>query len=164
MTDAVVVRDLAQEDVEAIVVIAVAAWEPISAEVRRVLGDELFEARKTDWRAEKARQVRRACRQEPGTGVVVAELDGQVVGFACYHWRDQTGVGEIGNNAVHPDVQGRGIAPRMYEQVFERMRERGMRFAKVSTGLIPSQAPARRAYQKAGFSKELTFVTYYREL
>ena len=158
------IRDLVAGDTERVVEIAVLAWEPVYAEFRRVLGEELFAAGNPNWQEEKARQVRGACEMGPGTGVVVAELDGQVVGFASYHWRDRSGIGEIGNNAVHPDCQGRGIAGRMYEAVFERMRERGMRFAKVGTGLDPSHAPARRAYQKAGFDRELPAVTYYRGL
>ena len=39
----------------------------------------------------------------------------------------------------------------LYEFAVERMREAGMRVATVSTGGDPSHAPARRAYQKAGF-------------
>ena len=65
---------------------------------------------------------------------------------------------------VHPDWQGRGIAPRLYEYVFERLRERGMRYVKVHTGGDPAHAPARRAYQKAGFEIALPQVDYYREL
>ena len=102
--------------------------------------------------------------RDSGINVVVAELDGLVVGFADFYCHEQSGIGEIGNNAVHPDYQGRGIAGRLYEAVFERMRERGMRFAKVGTGLDPSHAPARRAYQKAGFDRERQTVTYYRDL
>jgi hypothetical protein len=39
-----------------------------------------------------------------------------------------------------------------------------MRFAKVHTGLDPSHAPARRAYEKAGFTTQLPTVDYYRKL
>ena len=74
------------------------------------------------------------------------------------------GIGEIGNNAVHPDLRGQGIGPRMYQYAFDRLRERGMRYVKVGTGGDPAHAPARRAYEKAGFTIQLPGVEYYREL
>jgi hypothetical protein len=40
----------------------------------------------------------------------------------------------------------------MYEFVVAQMRAAGMRVATVSTGGDPSHAPARRAYEKAGFN------------
>jgi ribosomal protein S18 acetylase RimI-like enzyme len=70
-------------------------------------------------------------------------------------------IGEIGNNAVHPDVQGRGIGPQMYRHALERLRELGMRFVKVGTGGDPAHAPARRAYEKVGFDVQLPGVEYY---
>jgi len=164
MAKDVVIRDLEPSDVEAIVEIAVAAWEPIFASFRQILGDELFAARCPDWREDKARQVRTAC--EPGSRarVCVAERDGRIVGFITFYPNEISCIGEIGNNAVHPDFQGQGIGTRMYEHVFERFRALGMRFARVHTGLDPSHAPARRAYEKAGFSIQLPMVDYYRKL
>jgi hypothetical protein len=51
---------------------------------------------------------------------------------------------------------------RRYEHALDRLREGGMRFARVGTGLDPAHAPARRAYKKAGFSIQLPSVEYYR--
>ena len=87
-----------------------------------------------------------------------------VVGFCIGYARPALGIGEIGNNAVHPDWQRKGIATRLYQYAFEQLRERGMRYVKVHTGGDPSLAPARRAYQKAGFDVALPQVEYYREL
>ena len=87
-----------------------------------------------------------------------------MVGFVTCYADASTGIGEIGNNAVHPDCQGQGIAQRLYAYAFERLRERGMRYVKVGTGGDPAHAPARRAYQKAGFDVSLPHVEYYREL
>jgi ribosomal protein S18 acetylase RimI-like enzyme len=164
MADAVVVRDLEPGDVEAVVDIAVAAWGPIFASFRRILGDELFAAHCPDPREEKARQVRSACQADSRALVCVAELDGRVVGFATFYPNVKPGLGEIGNNAVHPDYQGRGIAGRMYEHAFGRLKALGMRFVKVNTGGDASHAPARRAYEKAGFNVALPGVTYFRKL
>ncbi len=159
-----VIRELEQSDLEAVLEIAIASWAPIFAFYRQTLGEDLFTAAHPNWQAEKARQVRAACHPGRGAMVSVAERDGHIVGFITLYADDASRIGEIGNNAVHPDFQGEGIGTRMYEYVFDRLRERGMRFVRVGTGLDPAHAPARRAYVKAGFSIEIPSVQYYRRL
>jgi len=44
------------------------------------------------------------------------------------------------------------------------MKARGVRFVRVLTGGDLGHAPARRAYEKAGFTRNLPSVTYYMEL
>ena len=164
MPDDVIIRELKPDDVEALAQIAVAAWTPIFESFRETLGDEVFEADRPNALEDKANQVRRAC--EPGSSahVRVAELGARVVGFVTFYADARRRVGEIGNNAVHPDFQGRGIGGRMYAVVFEELRRLGMRFVKVHTGGDPVHAPARRAYEKAAFNRHLPSVTYYRKL
>lgn len=163
MDNEIQIRDLSPDDVDTIVAIALAAWEPIFRYYRQEMGEDLFRAVFPDWQADKARQVERACRPGSGARVCVVEQDGEGVGFATYYAND-SGVGEIGNNAVHPDRQGQGIGPRMYGYVFDRLRALGMRYVKVSTGGDPAHAPARGAYRKAGFEVALPGVDYYRAL
>ncbi len=158
------IRDLELQDVDRIVEIAVAAWEPIYAYYRQTMGQELYEIVFPDWKAEKAGQVRRACQPQSSAQVCVAEVDGLVVGFITFHAREGDRVGTIGNNAVHPRWQGQGIGPAMYEHVFERLRSLGFQAVRVFTGGDPSHAPARRAYEKAGFDVCLPEVGYYRKL
>ena len=160
----ITVRDMRAGEVETLVEIAVAAWEPIYDQYRLMLGEELYGMQHPDWRAEKADQIRRGCDPEHGGGVCVAECEGRIVGFATYYTRAEAQVGEIGNNSVHPGFQGRGIGTGMYEYVFERLRGLGMRFVEVGTGGDPGHAPARRAYEKAGFDIAVPGVTYYRKL
>jgi len=159
-----VIREVKPEDVEAACDIAAAAWEPVFASFRQMMGDELFGIACRDWRGQEAQQVREACQGAGGAMVGVAELDGRVVGFVTFYANDESRIGEINNNAVHPQFQGRGIAPKMYEHVFARLRELGMLYVKVCTGGDPAHAPARRAYEKAGFSTRLPSVEYYRKL
>ncbi len=159
-----IIRALQPADVEAIAAIAVTAWRPIFGFYRQEMGDDLFSAACPNWPEEKARQVRAACDPQSGAQVGVAEIDGRPVGFVTFYANERSGIGEIGNNAVHPDVRGQGIGPRMYQYTFERLRERGMRYVKVGTGGDPAHAPARRAYEKAGFMIQLPGVEYYREL
>jgi ribosomal protein S18 acetylase RimI-like enzyme len=163
MGSEVVVRELGPDDVELIVEIALAAWEPIFRYYRQEMGEELFHALHPDWQVEKARQVEGACLPGSGARVCVAEQEGQVVGFATYY-ANRSGVGEIGNNAVLPERQGQGIGTQMYGYVMAQLRALGMRYVQVSTGGDPAHAPARGAYRKAGFQIALPGVDYYREL
>ncbi len=153
-------RPARAEDIPDIRRIASAAWAPIYAHFREVMGEDL-------WRREhpgdplerKADSVERHFRERPDEAFVV-ELDGVVVGFCTYVIGDN-GVGVIGNNAVDPAVQGRGVGAAQYREVLRRFREAGMVYAKVGTGLDPSHAAARRAYEKVGFKQVRPHVDYY---
>ena len=165
-TEPATLRDLRPEDVPIIVEIAVAAWQPIYGCFRETMGDALFLSLFPDWQEQKASQIRQAC--DPlsrlAMQVIVAQRSGCIVGFVTFRVDADTCVGEIGNNAVRDEHRGQGIAPAMYEAVFQRMREQGMRHVRVHTGLDPSHAPARRAYAKAGFDVGLPSVDYFRKL
>jgi GNAT superfamily N-acetyltransferase len=95
---------------------------------------------------------------ESDSEVYVAEVSGVVVGFVAIGLNRDTRVGEIGLNAVHPTRAGHGIGTAMYEFALSRMRDAGMRAATVATGGDASHAPARRAYQKAGFAAQIPSV------
>lgn len=164
MSNDVIIRELKSTDVDIIADIAVAAWKPIFDFYREAMGEELFSLACPNWQKEKARQVRRACEPESSAMVCVAEKEGKVIGFITFHANYDTCIGEIGNNAVHPDFQGMGVGTMMYRHVFERMKEHGMRFVKVGTGADPAHAPARRAYEKAGFDIKIPNVQYYKKM
>ena len=164
MSDELIIRNVRAQDMPALEQIARAAWRPVYESFRRILGDEIFEAYWPDALDGKARQVHKGCAPDGPGLVYVAELAGRVVGFVSCFIKGTSPVAEIGNNAVHPDFQRHGIAGRMYRHVFDRLRERGVQFVEVHTGGDPSHAPARRAYEKAGFDRALPGVTYYRKL
>ena len=159
----VTMRDCRPEDVEQAAEIAVAAWPPVYAWRRETMGEELYTATQSDWQSQKASQIRAAC-DDPRMQCCVAEQDGRVVGFVTFRTDPATRVGALGYNAVHPDCQGQGIASRMYRHALDRLRDSGMRFATVNTGGDPAHAPARRAYEKAGFNVQIPWVQYYRKL
>lgn len=155
--------------------IAVAAWEPIYASSRAALGEAIFGQLHSAWRAAKAGQIVAAfenrldwvlvaCVDTRAGGDTGSGEGGQIVGFATFRMDFERKVGEIGNNAVDPTWQGRGIAGALYDRVLGRFREEGMVVAKVTTGLDEAHAPARAAYTKAGFGPATSSVTYYREL
>lgn len=164
MSDEPAIRPAAPADVPACCEIARLAWQPVFAEFRRRLGEELFERLHHDWEARKMSDIRRVFEGYPNC-MLVTEVGGRVIAFITFFFIDRArGLGEISNNAVHPDFQGRGLAKRQYERVFEELRAQGAECVRVTTGLDEAHTPARRAYEAVGFCHELPMVTYYREL
>ena len=150
-----------EEHLNAVEDIAVKAWTPIREVNRRDLGDELFEVFFANWEVAKRSSTRNAMMSGRS---YVALCDDKVVGFIRYAVNEALKSGEIRGNAVDPDCRGMGIGPKMYEFVFQKMREEGMLYATVHTGLDDGHIPARRAYEKAGFEKNIPSIEYYRKL
>jgi GNAT superfamily N-acetyltransferase len=94
----------------------------------------------------------------------VAEVEGRIAGFFTFTLDQDRRIGTISNNAVDPAAQGRGLGTAMYERALDLFREARMEYARVRTGLDEGHAPARRAYEKAGFDLSLPDITYYCKL
>ena len=165
MKSNVAIRELHPGDRDRLVDIALAAWSPVFASFREILGAELFALVHPDWQKEKAGQVLSACQPDsPGT-ILVAQSDAAIAGFVSFYPNvPHPGMAEIGNNAVHPDFQRQGIAQMMYQEVFQRLQAVGIRYVKVRTGGDPSHLPARLAYERVGFDTSLPGVEYFRRL
>jgi len=65
--------------------------------------------------------------------------------------------------AVHPEYQNSGIGTELNTFALQKMKEGGMKLAVVGTGGDPGHAPARRSYEKAGYTA-LPLVRYYKDL
>lgn len=139
--------------------ISVQVYEIIHAVYREHLGEELHDAIMGNWASQKASDITAQISQGQS---FVALCGDRVVGFAGYRMEGEVGV--IANNAVDPEFRGRGIAGLLYARILEEMKKSGAKFARVHTGLDEGHAPARRAYEKAGFQKNLPSVMYYKEL
>ena len=61
-------------------------------------------------------------------------------------------MGAIDIIGVDPDYQPRGVSSRLTEVALDRTRRRGMDIAVVETGGDAGHAPARAAYDAAGFT------------
>jgi len=159
-----VMRPAGAEDLPRLQEIRHAAFAPVFASFRAILGEDLDQ--RAQPRAEEEQAELLASISEPGSAweLHVAELAGVVVGFVSLRLDLDKRVGEIGLNAVHPAHAGKGIGTAMYELALARMRDAGMRAATVSTGGDPSHAPARRAYEKAGFTAGIPSVWFCRPL
>jgi ribosomal protein S18 acetylase RimI-like enzyme len=92
----------------------------------------------------------------------VAIEHGAVAGFVAIRFHDGK-LGEIYMIAVDPDYQRRGIAMALTDFAVDRMKEAGMAIAMVETGGDWGHAPARAAYEKAGF-RVLPLARYFKKL
>lgn len=157
------IRPLRPEDIARIEDIAVAAWAPIYEHYQELQQQALGAVARPARLESKRQQVRDFATSHPDW-VLVSELSGEVVGFITYTFDREHKIGVIGNNAVAPEHCGKGIGSKQYAKVLEIFRAQGMIFAAVTTGLDDAHAPARRAYEKAGFVPVFRHVEYMRRL
>ena len=157
------IRGYTSTDWQAVRDICLEAFTPIHDGFARVLGTELFSLVYPDWKASNESYLRSLCETDERQRVLVAELDGAVVGFIHYEFRREKASGKLGLNAVDPSHQGSGIAAQMYARVFEILRAEGIKFAQVGTGGDEAHIPARRAYEKSGFTP-IPVVHYFKKL
>jgi ribosomal protein S18 acetylase RimI-like enzyme len=158
------IRPFEPADLSALQCIRQAAFEPVFRSFRDIVGEQIAVHAFIHADAEQAKLLDDICAADSSHRVLVVTIGDEIVGFVSFTIDATNQIGEIGLNAVHPEHAGRGIGTAMYEHVLERMRELGMAVATVGTGGDPSHAPARRAYEKAGFGPAIPSVFLYKRL
>lgn len=154
----IIIRPSTAADAAAVAEIAREAWRPIFEGYREQMGEHIFDLfYPEDPLEKKQREVAEAAK---GTHCFVAEYEGKVVGFATY--MIDGAVGTLANNAVA--LRGHGIAGLLHTRIFEEMKAMGCKAVTVRTGLDAAHAPARRAYEKDGFTNSLPSIQYYKML
>lgn len=155
------IRAIAPDDVDVVVDLSLRAWAPVSASFATVLGPEIYPLVYPDWLTTQAAAVRGVC---AGDHVFVAEAGGRVAGFVAVVVRDDDPkTGEIDMIAVDPQSQRQGVASALMRFAVDYLRDAGVVVADVATGGDTGHAPARRTYQKAGFTA-LPLVRFYKAL
>ena len=157
------IRLFRDEDLDAIVELSLLAWEPVFHSLEQVLGHDIFVLLQPDWRAGQAKGVASTCRDRETYTTLVAEVDGVVAGFLAYKLKREQKIGEVDLLAVHPDYQNRGVGTALTNAALDQIRESGMKLAIVEPGGDPGHAPARRAYEKAGYTL-LPIARYFKDL
>jgi len=148
---------------DAIVRLSLRAWEPVFASLREAMGTAVFRAfYRDDWRAAQRRAVEAVCADE-NMHVWVAAEPPRTTGFVALKLHPEDRMGEIYMIAVDPEFQRRGIATRLTHHSVEWFRSAGMSIVMVETGGDPGHAPARRAYEAAGF-RLLPVARYFKGL
>ncbi|MCG8544421.1 MAG: GNAT family N-acetyltransferase [Alphaproteobacteria bacterium] len=164
MIDKCSIRKFEPGDLPRLHEIRVAAFEPVFRSFRSILGDEIARVAIGSAEREQADYLDSICGPKSDREVYVVEHDSEIVAFCAVALDQDSKVGEIDLNAVEPDYQGGGVGTWMYAFALARMKEAGMLVATVGTGGDPSHAPARRAYEKAGFGPALPSLHMYRSL
>ena len=161
--DAIDIRPLTDDDLEAVVSFSLRAWEPVFTSVQALLGDEIFQRLHPDWRTSQEETVRSICMNDE-RDVYVAVAGARPVGFvavALNAFHERMGVIEI--IGVDPDYQRRGVGTRLTEFAADHMCRCGMDIAVVETGGDPGHGPARALYGDVGFTL-LPIARYFRLL
>ncbi|HMO11331.1 MAG TPA: GNAT family N-acetyltransferase [Actinotalea sp.] len=88
-----------------------------------------------------------------GYGVLVAVLDGRVVGFAASgpaRDQDAPDLGELYAINLHPDAYARGAAPELLRAVERELARHG--HGEAVLWVVPGNARARRFYEREGWA------------
>jgi len=143
--------------------IALLAWESIYQYRQQQMSDILFDHLFGNWRENKVLEIRGLCEKHPDQFIVI-ENGRSIQGFATFLVDPEKSLGIIGNNAVHPDAQGKGFGKLLHQAMLDEFRHRGLKYAQVLTGLDPAHDAARGSYIKAGFALSYSYGIYHREL
>jgi GNAT superfamily N-acetyltransferase len=158
-----IVRVFEERDLDAVIALSLRAWAPVFASLEHVLGPSgVYAQLHPDWRADQRRAVQDACGAE-GMRVWVAELDTVVAGFVAARLDHAGRMGEVYMIAVDPAYQRKGVGLLLTSVALQWFRDNGMALAMVETGGDPGHAPARRAYEWAGFT-QLPISRYFKRL
>jgi ribosomal protein S18 acetylase RimI-like enzyme len=155
------IRLFKNNDIKDVVELTVLAFEPVFISFEKILGPKIYPILYPDWHKLQTEGV-----EKLGTNAKisfwVAEVEGKVVGFIAYElYEDKTS--EVQLLAVHPDFQNHGIGTELNTFALQKMKESGMKLSVVGTGGDESHAPARKSYEKAGYTG-LPLVRYYKGL
>jgi len=158
------IRAYAPDDLATLHAIRAAAFAPVFASFRDIVGPEIATLGLATAEQEQAELLDAIAKPDSGHGIAVAEVNSAIAGFVSWKPSIAPGIGEITLNAVHPHYGGKGVGTALYDHALAALKAAGMQLATVGAGGDSSHAPARRAYEKAGFSVNLPSIYMYRRL
>jgi ribosomal protein S18 acetylase RimI-like enzyme len=109
--------------------------------------------------------------EKPGTTLLLARTDGELVGYALLHvepvgetfiadtWQTGERIGELESIAVAPSHRGRGIGSALLDAVDREFEALGV--ADVIIGLLPGNDGARRLYERRGFRPTWLYLSRF---
>ena len=95
-------------------------------------------------------------------GILVCELDGEVVGYISCRFHRRTRIGSIPNLAVHPDHQGKGVGRQLVAAAFDYLRGVGMQYVRIET--LEQNERCCAWYPALGFREVARQIHYIRPL
>ncbi len=157
----VIIRPFKNSDMNYLITLTLLAFEPIFISFEKILGSHIYANIYPDWRKRQTEGVEKIS-QDNKISLWVADVDEKVVGYIAFEiYEDATA--EVQLLAVHPEYQNHGIGTQLNTFVLQKMKANGIKLVIVSTGGDESHAPARRSYEKAGYTA-LPLVKYYQAL
>ena len=141
------IRPFAPSDVDAVVRLALDAWQPVFSSLEEVLDAEVYREFYPDWKVSQRNAVVAAC--AAGAHAWVADIDDRVAGFIVVRLLPDH-LGEIHMIAVAPEFQRRGVGRGLTMFALDWMSSQGATVAMVETGGDPGHAPARKLYEACG--------------
>lgn len=115
----------------------------------------------TDWKERKAAHIDDDIAAN-ADGVLVAEIDGEIVGYITVVLNRATKLGRIPNMAVDERCRGRGIGATLIDAADDYMRAQGMSHGKIET--LDQNAVGNHLYPKKGYEEVARQVHFVKEL
>ncbi|MEE4349262.1 MAG: GNAT family N-acetyltransferase [Pacificimonas sp.] len=158
------IRSATVADIEALDPIRTAAFRPVFASFRRLVGDEIAPYAFDGAEEEQGDYFRKTLDADDPHRCAVAETDGELAGFVCWTIKDGGEMGILAFMFVAPAHQGFGLGAALTDYACDAMRDAGAKAVEVGTGNDESHGPARAAYRRAGFTREVPSVYLYKKL
>ena len=153
----------APHHLDAVLDITRAAWSPVFPLLREDIPDHVYRSFYPDgWLKRQLADVTATCLDDV-TDMRVAMAGDLLSGFMGLRAHEEDAMGEIYIIAVHPDHQQLGVGTALLSFAFDWMRQRGLAMAMVETSDDRGHAPARKAYESAGFER-YPVARYFRKL
>jgi len=152
---AVSIRPAREGDLAAIYELNRTAWEGVC--VAQMVERRYGLVAGVGWQTRKANEVDQFGKAHLDR-ILVAEANGRVVGYATSWFHAADRVGEVCNNAVHPDWRSRGIATALVTEIIRRLLAEGAQMLRVIT--LEQDVPAQRVYEKLGFQELARHIMY----
>jgi GNAT superfamily N-acetyltransferase len=157
------IRSYAPADRTAVLDLSIRAWTPVFAAMPGTVPSFVYRNFYPDgWEARQLADLA-AVLDDEAEGCEVLEVDGSVVGWICTRLHPEDAMGEVYVLAVDPDHQGRGYGTVLMSHAEQRVAAAGMRMVMVETGGDPGHAPARAAYESAGY-RQWPVARYFKDL
>ena len=149
------IRHYRPSDLETLKTITAICFEGVSIDqnIEKLYG--LIDGK--DWKWRKKRHID-ADAEIHAPGILVAEADGQVVGYISTRIDPATKVGGIPNYAVLPAYQKQGIGRKLLEAAVAYLVSEGMRYARIET--LAQNEVGTRFYPQFGFQEVARQVHY----
>lgn len=150
-----IIRAAHVDDADVMGIIHVRAWQ---SAYRGVMPDAYLDALSAEERAEMWRGILGG---QDGSPVLVAVLDGRVVGFATVGAEptegEQSASGELYAMNLDPDVWGRGIGRALLQRTAEELV--GLGFPDAVLWVVPENQRARALYESDGWRADGAVAT-----